>query len=674
MTQAFDVAVVGAGPAGSAAAYHLAAAGWRVILLERSAFPREKACGDGVSPGAMMLLDEMGLGRELNRHRQITGVRVITGSNGHRDSLFGPGHPRGPAGIVIPRRELDQLVASRAVEAGAVLWQNAPVRGPLWANGRVAGVRVAQASAEITIPASFVIAADGALSPFAAKAGLLTRDRGATGYAARAYAAGMTGLESLFHCYVPLVDPATNRRISGYGWVFPLGEGRANIGVGFSPVSARDRRVNLRRVFEMFVTRLRDTDNRFRDMQPDRCQGAPLFHGVDAARCAGRNTLLVGDAAGLVDPVTGEGIDRALESGKLAATVLRSALASTHPERADLGEYCRLLETQFGARARSRRKLTQMHRFVSALVEHTLTIDTPLFESVRREVIGYTEGESSASPSVAAGRPERNGVFDAAAVRERVIATIDAELPLLSGLYADFVSFEDTSIKTELASLAARCGQATATTLIAATTSIELAQLPVAVHCHLSRTGAGHVTRTGSRESVQWSTMFPVMAGDYLLTRAHALASMLGPRIGAAVGRAVAGAYLSLMQEFRGNMDPAAAEARRPVAAIEKRIAIFHELPCRLAGIAAGVPDAVVEILAEYGRHLGIALALTKEARGGARTAIEAHHALRASCACLDRLPSGASRHSLEMVTSAVERRFAFDTTVPDVSMHHSIS
>jgi hypothetical protein len=121
-------------------------------------------------------------------------------------------------------------------------------------------------------------------------------------------------------------------------------------------------------------------------------------------------------------------------------------------------------------------------------------------------------------------------------------------------------------------------------------------------------------------------------------------------------------------------VDPAAAEAWCSVAAIEKRIAIFYELPCRLAGIAAGVPDAVVEILSEYGRHLGVALALTKEARGGTRTAIEAHRALRASCACLDRLPSGASRRSLEMVTSVVERRFAFDAIVSDVSMHHPIS
>ena len=171
----------------------------------------------------------------------------------------------------------------------------------------------------------------------------------------------------------------------------------------------------------------------------------------------------------------------------------------------------------------------------------------------------------------------------------------------------------------------------------------------------MARTGIGQLTRTGARESAQWSTMFAVMAGDYLLTRAHALASTLGPRIGAAMGRAVAGAYLSLMQESRGDVDPTAVEPRRTVAAIE-HVAIFHELPCRLAGIAAGVPDAAVEILAEYGRHLGVALAMTKEVRGGTGKLAEMHHALTAGGACLARLPSGASRHSLEMVTSLVER------------------
>ena len=190
--------------------------------------------------------------------------------------------------------------------------------------------------------------------------------------------------------------------------------------------------------------------------------------------------------------------------------------------------------------------------------------------------------------------------------------------------------------------------------------------MAVAVHCHMARTGIGQLTRTGARESAQWSTMFAVMAGDYLLTRAHALASTLGPRIGAAMGRAVAGAYLSLMQESRGDVDPTAVEPRRTVAAIE-HVAIFHELPCRLAGIAAGVPDAAVEILAEYGRHLGVALAMTKEVRGGTGKLAEMHHALTAGGACLARLPSGASRHSLEMVTSLVERRCGFEAAVCDV-------
>src|SRR6266511_4424515 len=188
---AFDVAVVGAGPAGSAAAYHLAKSQRRVLLIERSTFPRDKACGDGLTRTSVKLLAEMGLTVELAKYQRVKGIRLATDRKGYQERKYetrGPGWP--DYGVVIPRSKLDHLICSKAVEVGASLWESTLVTGPILKNGRVCGVRIRRNGTEDEVPTSFVIAADGGNSYFARKIGLFEEDVWSKGFAIRGYFTG----------------------------------------------------------------------------------------------------------------------------------------------------------------------------------------------------------------------------------------------------------------------------------------------------------------------------------------------------------------------------------------------------------------------------------------------------------------------------------------------------
>lgn len=613
MTDAFDVAVIGAGPAGSSAAYHLARRHRRVVLLERSRFPRDKACGDGLGRRSVALLAEMGLDPDLADFQRVSGVRMV--SEATRECVI----PYGGElyGAIIPRRDLDHALARAAVAAGAALWQETSVTAPIMCDGAVCGVVVRRQGVEQAIAATFAVAADGALSPFARALGVAPRSPGSLGYAVRGYFAGVDGFGDMFSVYLPVVDPRTGRVLTGYGWVFPITDGFANIGVGYASAHGPDAAVNLRRAFDGFVARLRATDPRLQDMQlVGRLSGAPVPYAVDLARCAARGTLLVGDAAGLVDPLTGEGIAAALESGKLAAEVLDRALASGDGTDVDLGEYGRLLYARFGDRYEASRRLVGMSGFLWRLLENTAELERPVFRSLRRAIVGDgVDGAATARETIGdtTWLGTHNVEAHVARVRRELRAEMEGEFPLLSRVCAIGWDSTDSILRMQLVFVAAHFGVFEPRRITAAATAIELAHCALAMHDNVLD-GCGHCRVRAASGALRWGNIFAVSAGDYLLARAHAVAAGLGNDVSAIVSQASARAYTGRMWEAERAWAVEPSEGRR-LSIIDAKDATLFALACRLGARLSGASDEVVERLAGYGRRLGLAFALIEEVR-----------------------------------------------------------
>ncbi len=355
-----DVLVVGAGPAGSAAAYWLARAGHDVLVLEKKHFPRAKTCGDGLTPRAVRQLEEMGLGDEIARFHRYEGLRAI--AFGRELVLAWPSHPDFPGhGYVVTRAELDALVAAHAERAGATLWQGAEAVAPLLGGKRTASrasatqgaaapaggavVRDASSGRLREVRARYVVVADGALSRFGRELGA-RRDRSRPlGLALRGYFRSPRHAEALIESHLDIRD-RHGAVVPGYGWVFPLGDGRVNVGVGLLSTSDRWRGANTTRLMEAFLEQAPASWC----LTPESSLGPPtggrLPMGLSVGPHAGPDYLLAGDAGGSINPFNGEGIAYALETGRLAAEVVDEALRSGRPEA--LAEYGSRLEAAYG--------------------------------------------------------------------------------------------------------------------------------------------------------------------------------------------------------------------------------------------------------------------------------------------------------------------------------------
>jgi geranylgeranyl reductase family protein len=342
MSARYDVAVIGAGPAGAAAAWALARRGARVLLLDKAAFPRDKTCGDGLSPRALGVLEAMGLLAELGRQGgRATGLDFVAPGGGavsaRVPALGGPGYA-----LVVPRRILDEAVRQRAVAAGAAV--AAPVRvTAVEPAGDGVTVRGERAGRVVAYGARLAVVATGA-SP------ALPRGLGLPGgppamLAARAYYAGLRDLPD------HLQFRFDHTPLPGYGWVFPLSAEAANIGAGImaTGLAARWLPATPRAAFDRFVAGpgLRTLLAGARQVGP--VQGYPLRTDFGRAPAVVGRVLLAGEAAGLVNPLTGEGIDYALESGRLAGEFLAARLADGDLAPAALAGYDRLLRQRYQA-------------------------------------------------------------------------------------------------------------------------------------------------------------------------------------------------------------------------------------------------------------------------------------------------------------------------------------
>ena len=307
-----DLVVIGAGPAGAAAAIQAARAGVDVIVFERAPYGRDKVCGDGLTPRAVGALNELGI--DLDDAHRIDGLRMIAGKRVRE--LPWPTGGRFPAhGAVWPRRRLDAALMDAAVEAGAeVVWETEAV--PMMEGDRVTGViaRPAGNGATRKITASMVVVASGAQGEVARMLGAERDPNEPFGLAIRTYA------ESPRHDDRHLEACLTLRghdgtHVPGYGWMFPAGDGTVNIGVGALSTMKHFKKLNLNTLLDGYRDIVEDDWSLGPNLERPRAWRLPM----SSMRRHGPGWVAVGDAAGLINPMNGEGIDYGLESGMLAA-------------------------------------------------------------------------------------------------------------------------------------------------------------------------------------------------------------------------------------------------------------------------------------------------------------------------------------------------------------------
>lgn len=371
-----DVVIVGAGPAGTSTAHYLAQTGLDVVVLEKSAFPRDKVCGDGLTPRAVSELIRMGV--DTGSWARNTGLRAIGG--GRTVEIPWPEVASMPNyGLACRREVLDAALADRARASGAVIHEGVTVTGPLRhrRTGRAVGVTAKPRGQDgppsrrpdgaLTFRAPFVVDAGGVSARLATSVGRERDVNRPMGVAHRTYFRSPRSADTVMESHLELWEGAPGRSdlMPGYGWIFPLSDGLVNVGLGSLSSTARPTGLDYRAMFAAWMSNVPEEWGFTPDNQVGRLRGAALPMAFNRKPHYADGLMLLGDAGGMVSPFNGEGIAQALMSGRLAAQAAAQAGARTTTSGREqvLAQYPKALRSEMGG-------YYTLGRVFVALIEH----------------------------------------------------------------------------------------------------------------------------------------------------------------------------------------------------------------------------------------------------------------------------------------------------------------
>jgi len=341
-----QVLVIGAGPGGAAMGYWLARHGHDVTVIEKKHFPRDKTCGDGLTPRAVKQLDDMGLTPQLAKHHRYDGLRAT--AHGRQLELQWPSHPVYPQhGYVVRRRDLDMMVAHNAREAGAVLLEGHEAIEPIVERGCVRGavVRDVDRDTASEMRADYVVIADGANSRFGRSLGTSRTKEWPYGTAIRTYWRSPRHDDPWIESALDVKD-RNGDSMPGYGWIFPVGDGTINVGVGLLSTFKNFRQVNTSHLLDSYAHMIADSWGIDPTSPECRATSGKIPMGGSVFPKQGATHLVIGDAAGSVNPFNGEGIDYAYETARIGADVLHEAILTN--DASVLTRYPGLLDAEYG--------------------------------------------------------------------------------------------------------------------------------------------------------------------------------------------------------------------------------------------------------------------------------------------------------------------------------------
>lgn len=329
MSQSFDAVIVGGGPGGATAAAHLAGRGRRVLVVDKAKFPREKVCGDGLTPRGVGALHRLGVDTEGPTWARAEGLRIVGG--GVTLELPWPAVSQMPGfGLVQTRLAFDALLLDVARKAGAEIWEETEVHDPIVdAEGVVCGVRVGANGDRADIAAPVVIASDGVASRFGLALGGRRLAHHPMGVAVRTYFRSPRAADAYLESYLELWRG--DDLLPGYGWIFPVPDGTVNVGLGLLNTSRHFGKVDYKKLLWDWVGALPRAWGLVPENQVGRIRSGSLPMGFNRRPIARPGMMLIGDAAGAVNPFNGEGIAYAMETAELAAAVADDALAAGDP-------------------------------------------------------------------------------------------------------------------------------------------------------------------------------------------------------------------------------------------------------------------------------------------------------------------------------------------------------
>lgn len=389
----YDVVIVGSGPAGSAAAiaYKRAAPDLRIALVDKSTFPRDKACGDGLGPGVLAALTELGVSEIVDGEERVADVEV----RGPLGTIAGGALPafnkKAAFGAVMERRRFDDRLHAAALELGV-----SDLTGRRFVGSGVRGerrlVELSAAGESSTISTSLLVGADGASSRVRASLGLPRNTDRQTGIGIRAYATVMSpdgrSPNSLFLDYEEELNP-------GYGWVFPLKDGRCNIGAFMVVADLKDRRLKTSDLLKSLIRQLEINGYQISDINSERTYLLPYAAGMP--KLAHEHAVLIGDAASMINPWSGEGIFYGMESGRMLAAETYGQLRQS-PETLGvaLERFEQLFRKRFSRHLRSCYLAFRITRFkgVSARILRVAERDKNVFDYL----VSLMFGEAGVDP------------------------------------------------------------------------------------------------------------------------------------------------------------------------------------------------------------------------------------------------------------------------------------